>query len=161
MNTPVQVSLVWFLQIEQRNGYFSVQRGAPQPKKKCAHRAHQKSTNDLAWNLELWHSSLQLFFFLPKTPSLQRRVVESTCQSAWQSMKGYLSLFFGLDGRVSSKTISWHGRPLFIGNAVLFKKICGWCLCIPSAVRDQSEVAFASKLGEHGNKTCVACIQGF
>src|SRR6266702_4597216 len=96
MNTPVQVSPVWFLQIE-RNGCFSVQRGAPRPKKKCAHRAHQKSTNDSAWNLEPWHSSLQLFFFLPKTPSPQHRVVESTCQSAWQSTKGYLSLFFGLD----------------------------------------------------------------
>ncbi len=98
-------------------------------KKKGAHRAHQKSTNDLAWNLEPWHSSLQLFFFLPKTPSLRRRVVELTCQSAWQSTKGYLSLFFGLDGRVSSKTIDRRGRPLFVGNAVLFKKICGDGVC--------------------------------
>src|SRR6266702_5929632 len=46
-----------------------------------------------------------------------------------RARRGTCHFFFGLDGRVSSKTIGRGGRPLFVGNAVLSKKICGDGVC--------------------------------
>src|SRR6266702_6895247 len=45
------------------------------------------------------------------------------------SLAEHEGVLVGLDGRVGSKTIGRGGRPLFVGNAVLSKKICGDGVC--------------------------------
>lgn len=99
---------------------------------------HQKGStpNGSAWNLKPWRSLLNI-------PSPRRRVARLTCQSAWQ--RRYVSLFYGLDGRVS---------PQFAG----LSEIGGDGVCTFRRLSETSGVCIKTR-GARERDVCIACSE--